>query len=230
MSSDTKKGQGSLLYWIIPILVTLIIGILQFLPPIASFPTMSIKLQVSPADNHISNLQLKNYGNIPATNVLLTLNLPSEIITYKVFTTETHSISQNKSNILQIFFPRFSNGDGSVLSIDTIIGKETNISNKNYIAYVTHDKGSLMIDSPSALIETTKQQGPTIERIFSILGISAFFGYFGFGMFRAAFVFRKSNFPGARPRAIVSTIVAFFFVGFVIFFILVGLELVRFKV
>lgn len=85
-----------------------------------------------------------------------------------------------------------------------------------------------MIDTPTTSIETVKQQGPTVERIISILAISGLLGYMAIQFFRFALFFRKSKHPGARPRAIVATITGFSFVAIILFYILVGIDIINF--
>ena len=119
---------------------------------------------------------MKNSGNSPATNVFLTFQTRSQILTTSVFSTENYTVINDRGSVLQLSIPRLSNGNGSLISIDVNTSKLTDISDNHYTMYLTHDKSSLMIDSPTTSVKTVKNQAITTTEIYQIIGVSGLLG------------------------------------------------------
>lgn len=232
MGSEIKPNSRWFLFWITPIIASVIIATIPFMVPVLTFPSISTSLHVDSHDNHIATLRVRNSGNAPATNVLLTFRAPSQIVINSVFSTENYTLIKDDDSVLRLSIPRLSNGNGSLISIDVNVSNLTDISEKQYIAYLTHDKGSLMIDSPSTSLKTSVKKDVTILEVYSIIAFSGLIGLIASQFFRIAYVMHRNRnkWSGARPRWIVSLIVGLCFVAIDVVFVLLSTNILNFDI
>jgi hypothetical protein len=93
---------------------------------------------------------LTNYGRVPATNLTLSVHTPANISHYEIISTERWTMKQADNQTLVAQFPRFAQGDGSIIlvHIATQISSTEQKPDRfkhNYDAYATFDQGSLRI-------------------------------------------------------------------------------------
>jgi cellulose synthase/poly-beta-1,6-N-acetylglucosamine synthase-like glycosyltransferase len=104
-------------------------------------PNLDVSMLPTPNDNS-SIIQIKNSGNIPALNMKLTIETYGKIFGEKIMSTENYSkINSLEENVLELFFPRFTNGEGSFLRIVMEL-KDIDYPDHNNTVFVTYDKGS----------------------------------------------------------------------------------------
>ena len=87
----------------------------------------------------------------------MTLEAPAILKNYSIFYTDNLTVTNfSKSNpkTLQLYIPRFAQGDGSVIGIRTFIDTKANKSSSNYFAYAAYDQGSIKqgIRKPLSLV------------------------------------------------------------------------------
>jgi hypothetical protein len=68
---------------------------------------------------------------------------PYNISNHRIFSTETYTekFVQN-STTLEVLVPRFSQGDGSLVKINTLANSKPNLTSVDYVIYSTYDDGS----------------------------------------------------------------------------------------
>lgn len=137
-----------------------------------------------------SSLTVSNSGTAVATNILLTLEVPSEILDKIIFSTENYTIKQESKKSLQLSIPRFANGEGSIISIQTLVNS-SKFPEEGYTIHAAHDRGSAKIQSLDQNIKTEKRQAPSIQQVLSVLPMSGIFGYFGIRLLQVVIIFRK---------------------------------------
>lgn len=109
-------------------------------------PKPFINIMPDNKDEHLTYINVKNNGQKPITNLLLTIEAPSIIKNSSIFHTENITItnfSKLNPKALQIYLPRLAHGDGSFIEIKTFINTILNKSRSNYNVYATFDQGSI---------------------------------------------------------------------------------------
>jgi hypothetical protein len=141
-----KEGYNSGPSWyLIPIVIITILGfIFSNIFPNLLHPQILLYYKFDGIHN--STLIVTNNGYAPATDLMLTVQPPEKLINKNIFSTENYTVV-NDNEILQLHFPRLVQGNGSIVIIDMFIDPKINISNPNYISYVTHERGSVKIDA-----------------------------------------------------------------------------------
>jgi hypothetical protein len=92
------------------------------------------------------SIELTNSGRVPATNLILTTESYTNV-NYEIFTTENLTIVIDDNRMFVAKFPRFVDGNGSLIRIEMSSGEQAadNPSNLSYIVYITYDQGSLKL-------------------------------------------------------------------------------------
>ncbi len=132
-------------------------------------PHIDLSILSTPYKDKPISIRINNTGNAPVTHMRFTAEMPSKITNYKILSTENYTkINSSLTNILEFYFPRFTNGEGSYIEITPIMnaGSINNIS--RYIVFITHDKGSIkFVENSSKNIESSKSNFS--EFFFAIL-------------------------------------------------------------
>jgi hypothetical protein len=92
------------------------------------------------------SIELTNSGRVPATNLILTTESYTNV-NYEIFTTENLTIVIDDNRMFVAKFPRFVDGNGSLIRIEMSSGEQAadNPSNLSYIVYITYDQGILKL-------------------------------------------------------------------------------------
>lgn len=76
-----------------------------------------------------------------AKDLKLTVQAPPDVsFKHPLFSTERYT--ENKTGdptILEIYVPRFIQGDGSMIRIETLIDPKANLTSGDYVFYATYD-------------------------------------------------------------------------------------------
>lgn len=143
MSAVQRKNISE----VIPAVIAAILGgstLISFI--ISAFLTPNVIIDFAKGEN-LSEAQfiIRNTGNAPAKDVVLTIQAPCCAITIEsVFSTENYSERITPDpNSVELDVPRFVQGGGSIIKIDTIIDNESKLTGGEYNTYITYDQGSV---------------------------------------------------------------------------------------
>jgi hypothetical protein len=90
------------------------------------------------------NINVTNGGQVPATNLKLTVETSKTIGKYEIFSTENSTNSTKiNANLLNVYAPRLVHGSGSIIKLDIPFISSPDSSNLSYIVYATYDQGSI---------------------------------------------------------------------------------------
>lgn len=156
MSQPTVSQPRSSRDWV-PIIITALTGLLGtgiivtiFNFFISSFYAPDVQVLIKPnyeQHGNNSSVLMVNHGGAAAGDVKLTVKTPKEIKKIENFSTESISLKQVNSTLLEGNMKRFVQGNGSLVNIKIIIKRIPNINytkdyTKNITAFVTYDQGS----------------------------------------------------------------------------------------
>lgn len=105
-------------------------------------------ISVTAAPNSNANgtiIDVTNTGSASAKDLKLTVQAPPHVtFQHPVFSTERYTQNRTEDpSLLELFVPRFVQGAGSLIRINTFIASGTNTS-KTYTFYATYDQGSIL--------------------------------------------------------------------------------------
>jgi hypothetical protein len=104
---------------------------------------MDIEVTVDEKDLHNATINIINEGRASASKFILTLQAPQNISSYNVFTTDNYTADYvENSTSLELYFPRFTYGEGSLIRVNMSLDNKSNITSGYYTAYATYDQGS----------------------------------------------------------------------------------------
>lgn len=86
--------------------------------------------------------RVTNEGNIPVTNMVLTIRTPATIINYSNYSSIPLTVSKIGPTIIRAEVPRFIHGKGSVIEISTVTKGNQDLNPDDFSAHATYDQGS----------------------------------------------------------------------------------------
>lgn len=194
----------------IPLITTILVvlfggtAIINFLISAVFSPVVNIQGFINKDNNHKVQISLVNTGRAPANHLVLTIHSPGKISEPDIFSTENYTKNfnnkSNNSDKVQISIPRLVHGDGSLVNVNLDVDPNTDMTSKQFIAYLTYDQGSVrkiipftnvnIIPSPSSSI--SEPIGNIINNpTFLLAIIAAAIGILGFYISRS---FKRSEY------------------------------------
>ena len=122
-AGTTSKDMSK---WVVPIIVALIgifsvSGIVNVIIGYLLKPDIFAEVIPIGKNPNVTTINVKNNGHAGAKNLELTIETSSNLTSHHIFATENYSEIYGKNlRMLQISLPRFSEGQGSLITIDTV--------------------------------------------------------------------------------------------------------------
>lgn len=141
----------------VPIIVGIIAGTVALISALINFiisalfvPNIHISREPTTDQKDKVVIDITNIGTAAAKSLKLTVQAPpSTSFKYPLFSTEKYSANKTGDPTrLEIDVPRFVQGGGSLIRIESLIDTKTNVSSGDYIVYVTYDQGSVEQEIP----------------------------------------------------------------------------------
>jgi hypothetical protein len=151
----------------VPIIIAIIAGVIALISALINYiiaalfiPNLDISKEPNQEQNKKTIIDITNIGSAPAKSLKLTVQAPQNIsFKHPIFSTEIYNETKTEDPArLELYIPRFIQGDGSMIRIEALINNRSNMTSGNYIFYATYDQGSIRKTIPIS----EKVTAPTI--------------------------------------------------------------------
>ena len=130
----------------VPIIVALlslgsaiIVASFAYIASVILKPNISITT-ASSSNLHTTIFDITNIGSAPAKDLKVTVEAPPNVtFNHPIFSTERYTENKTRDpSLLELYVPRFVQGPGSLIRIDTLIARGASLSG-SYTFYVTYE-------------------------------------------------------------------------------------------
>ena len=97
-------------------------------------------------ENRSASIELTNHGRVPATNLVLTFQSPSNITDTNLFSTENWTSITHNQSFVSVDISRLAHGTGGLILLNASLNGSQPTGLPTYNVYATYDQGSLTIE------------------------------------------------------------------------------------